>query len=149
LKQQGHVTLKNSLDKFNIFNIGYTAVKPKREHMKFFSLQPFIPSGEDFDKSKRLFEELGFDKKWEVPGYAGFGRDECNFILQKYNNAEFAQNLMLTVRVDNVEEFREHIVGKRLEEKFGIKLGNITQQPYGREVNIIDVAGVCWHFVQE
>ena len=22
-------------------------------------------------------------------------------------------------------------------------------QPYGREVNIIDRAGVCWHFVQQ
>jgi hypothetical protein len=35
-----------------------------------------------------------------------------------------------------------------LDEKFGIKLTKPIQQPYGKEVNIIDLAGVCWHFVE-
>ena len=60
----------------------------------------------------------------------------------------FAENLMLTVKIDDVAAFRNAVIEKQLPEKFGIKLGAITQQPYGKEVNIIDMAGVCWHFVQ-
>jgi len=33
--------------------------------MKFISLQPFVPSGEDFEGSKRLFQELGFTANWD------------------------------------------------------------------------------------
>jgi hypothetical protein len=40
------------------------------------------------------------------------------------------------------------VIGKKLPERFGIKVGTVTQQPYGKEVNIIDIAGVCWHFVE-
>jgi hypothetical protein len=55
---------------------------------------------------------------------------------------------MLSVRVDNAEEFRNMVLEKKLVERFGIRIGAVTQQPYGKEVNIIDIAGVCWHFVE-
>ncbi len=29
----------------------------------------------------------------------------------------------------------------------GGRLYQNTQMPYGKEINLIDVAGVCWHFV--
>ena len=56
---------------------------------------------------------------------------------------------MLTVRVDNVDEFRQEVLNKQLPQKFGIHIGEVSDEPYGREVNIIDLAGVCWHFVQQ
>jgi hypothetical protein len=36
----------------------------------------------------------------------------------------------------------------RIPEKFAIRVGRVMQQPYGKEVNIIDIAGVCRHFVE-
>ncbi|GAA0536031.1 VOC family protein [Chitinophaga japonensis] len=116
--------------------------------MKFLSLQPFVPSGSDFEKSKQLFLALGFNISFEAPGYAGFEKDECRFILQHYDAPEFAQNFMLTVRVENASAFRSFVLEQQLPEKFGIRVGDVKQQPYGKEVNIIDVAGVCWHFVE-
>jgi hypothetical protein len=116
--------------------------------MKFLSLQPFVPSGTDFEKSKQLFLALGFNISFEAPGYAGFEKDGCRFILQHYDVPGFAENFMLTVQVENANEFRDHVIDKGLPEKFGIRIGEVTQQPYGKEVNIIDVAGVCWHFVE-
>jgi len=116
--------------------------------MQFLSLEPFVPSGKNFEASKLLFEALGFNINWDAGDYVGFERDGCKFILQKYENDSFAQNFMLSVRVDDVETFRKNIIENKLPEKFGIRIGDITLQPYGKEVNIIDIAGVCWHFTQ-
>lgn len=116
--------------------------------MSFLSLEPFVPSGSNFEGSRQFFQELGFSINWDAGDYIGFQKDECRFILQKFDKPEFAQNFMLSVKVSNVEEFRNDVLAKNLPEKYGIRIGQITQQPYGREVNIIDIAGVCWHFVQ-
>jgi len=116
--------------------------------MKFISLEPFVPSGSNFEASKQLFQELGFSVNWDAGDYVGFQKDNCKFILQKYNNKEFAENFMISVRISSADEFWQEVNEKQLPQKFGIKLGTPSNQPYGREVNIIDVAGVCWHFVQ-
>ena len=115
---------------------------------KFLSLEPFVPSGPDFTQAKAFFQELGFLLTWNAGGYAGFAQDSCRFILQDYNEPTFAQNLMLSVRVSDIQAFRQLVLDKELPEKYGIKLGAITSQPYGQEVNIIDAAGVCWHFIE-
>lgn len=105
-------------------------------------------SGSNFEGSKNLFQELGFGINWDAGDYVGVQRDDCRFILQKFNNKEFAENFMISIRVTNVDEFWTEIDEKRLAEKFAIRVGSPVNQPYGREVNIIDLAGVCWHFVQ-
>jgi hypothetical protein len=115
--------------------------------MNFISLEPFVPSGPDLESSKRFFSELGFTLTWDAGDYAGFESNGCKFILQNFNNREFAGNFMLSVRVDNIDEFHQSLLDNNLAEKFSIKIGRITSQPYGRELNIIDLAGVCWHFV--
>ena len=116
--------------------------------MKFLSLAPFVPSGNKYEESKQLFQELGFNLNWEQGDLAGFGRDGCFFILQRFELREFAENFMLSVRIDNVKEFHEMVIGKKLVDRFGIRVGNVSQQPYGKEVNITDIAGVCWHFIE-
>ena len=117
--------------------------------MKFFSLQPFVPSGNNFEGSKQFFVELGFNIVWDAGDYIGFEKDGCKFILQKYDNKEFAENFMLSVGISDAEEFWKQVNEKQLLQKFGIRISAPTQQPYGTEVNIIDLAGVCWHFVQQ
>ncbi len=116
--------------------------------MQFLSIEAFVPSGSNFDGSKRFFGELGFEIAWDAGDYIGFESNGCKFILQRYNNTEFAQNLMLSVKVSDVAAFRSSVLEKKLPEKYGIRISEVLQQPYGKEVNIIDLAGVCWHFVQ-
>ena len=117
--------------------------------MKFLSLQPFVPSGKDFESSKQFFLELGFKIRWDAGDYVSFDNNGCRFILQKFDNKDFAENFMITVGVDNADEFRQQVIDKDLPNKFGIRIGEVSDQPYGREVNVIDIAGVCWHFVQQ
>jgi hypothetical protein len=116
--------------------------------MKFLSLSPFVPSGVKYEESKQLFQELGFSLNWEQGDLAGFGRDGCFFVLQRFEQKEFAENFMLSVRISDAKEFHELVTGKKLAERFGIRVGNISERPYGKEVNIIDLAGVCWHFIE-
>jgi hypothetical protein len=116
--------------------------------MTFNSLQPFIPSGPDYQKAKDLFVELGFSVSWDAGDYTGFERDGCKFILQKFNNKEFAENLMISVNVSDVDEFLRLAKENHVMEKFGIRISEPSQMPYGKEVNVIDLAGVCWHFVE-
>jgi predicted lactoylglutathione lyase len=116
--------------------------------MTFFSLEPFIPSGENFNKSKQLFQELGFKLNWEQGMYAGFEKDGSKFILQHYNNKPFAENMMISVRVNNVTDFLNMVKDKKLVDIYGIRITEPVQQPYGKEVNLIDPAGVCWHFIE-
>lgn len=116
--------------------------------MKFTSLEPFVPSGENFEKSRQFFLELGFKINWDAGDYIGLDKDGCRFILQRYNNREFAENYMISVKIEDAEGFWKEVSEKRLAEKFGIQIAAPKQQPYGKEVNIIDLAGVCWHFVE-
>jgi hypothetical protein len=55
---------------------------------------------------------------------------------------------MVSVKIDDAEQFWKEVSEKKLPEKFGIRINKPTQMPYGKEVNIIDLAGVCWHFVE-
>jgi hypothetical protein len=116
--------------------------------MKFLSLQPFVPSGSNFEASKLLFQELGFSIDWDSGDYVSFKKDDCRFILQKYDNQSFAENFMISVSISDADAFWRDVMDKKLPEKYGIRVSQPTQQPYGKEVNVIDIAGVCWHFVE-
>lgn len=116
--------------------------------MKFLSLEPFVPSGADFEKARALFMELGFNVTWESPGYAGMERDGCRFILQHYTSREFAENFMVSVKISDADAFWSFVNEQKLAERFGVRINPPVEQPYGREVNLIDRAGVCWHFVE-
>lgn len=116
--------------------------------MKYNSIEVFVPSGKDFQKSKELFLELDFEIVWENDDLIFFENNGFRFFLQKYDVKEFAENLMLRVTVDDLNEFWNEISRKNLPEKFGVKLKEPTDFPWGREVNLIDIAGVCWHFAE-
>jgi hypothetical protein len=116
--------------------------------VKFNGLEPFIPSGPDFEKSKQLFLALGFQINWEGGGYIGFQRDNSAFILQNYDDKHFAENLMMRLNVNDLDAFWQEINALNLTQKFGVKLKEPTVFPWGREVNLIDIAGVCWHIAQ-
>ena len=116
--------------------------------MTISSIEAFVPSGKNFEGSKQFFQEIGFIMTWDTGGYAGFEKDGCKFILQDYDQQAFAENLMLSVKIDDAQAFWEDVNSKNLVAKYGIRISKPTQQPYGLEVNVIDLAGVCWHFVE-
>jgi len=116
--------------------------------MKYNSVEAFVPSGKDFQKSKELFTELGFSVVRESNDYISFANNDLRFILQRYDDKDFAENFMMRVTVDDLDEFWKEISAQGLPEQFGVSLKEPTNFPWGREVNLIDLAGVCWHFTE-
>jgi catechol 2,3-dioxygenase-like lactoylglutathione lyase family enzyme len=113
------------------------------------SLLPFVPSGRDYEASRRLFAELGFEERWESDGYAGFRNGGAEFILQRFDDEHFAQNFMVRLNVDDLDRWWDRISKKSLDQSYpGIRFSGPTNHPWGREVNFIDLAGVCWHIGQ-
>ena len=109
-------------------------------------LLPFVPSGSDYETSRRLFAELGFEEAWENDGYAGFCNGNARFILQRFDDEAFASNLMIKIIVKDLDAWWETVSRKQLERTYPrLRMKPPTDFPWGREVHFIDLAGVCWH----
>ena len=114
--------------------------------LDMMSLQPFVPSGKDYEASRRLFAELGFEEMWENQGYAGFRNGDAQFILQRFDDEAFASNFMIKIVVKDLDAWWQAVAGKQLDQSYpGFRMKPPTDFPWGREVNFIDLAGVCWH----
>ena len=110
------------------------------------SLAPFVPGGPDFQKSRELFRELGFEETWASDGYVGFRSGGAHFILQDFDEPAFASNFMVRIDVADLDAWWADIAAKDLAARFpGVKIKPPTDFPWGREVHFIDLAGVCWH----
>ena len=112
------------------------------------ALLPFVPSGGDFDTTRRLFADLGFEELWRQGELAGFRNGEAQCILQKYDVRSFAENVMITLRVPDLAVGWQEVSRLRLDERYpGFRINPPANRPWGREVAFIDLAGVCWHVV--
>jgi hypothetical protein len=118
--------------------------------LRAVGLLPFVPSGSDYEGSRRLFADLGFEEQWESDGYAGFRSGDAGFILQRFENRDFAANFMVKLVVKDLDAWWREVSPRGLETKYpGVKIRPPTDFPWGREVNLIDLAGVCWHIGAE
>jgi catechol 2,3-dioxygenase-like lactoylglutathione lyase family enzyme len=116
------------------------------EALRARSLLPFVPSGPEYEASRRLFRDLGFEEVWENHGYAGFRNGAAQFILQRYDDRPFAENFMVRLNVEDLDAWWQVIRDKQLDRTYpAFRINPPADFPWGREVNFIDLAGVCWH----
>ena len=117
--------------------------------LRAMSLSPFVPSGREYDASRQLFKDLGFEEVWENDGYAGFRNGDAQFILQRFDNQAFAANFMVRLDVKDLDDWWLAVSQKELSKRYPtFRINPPTDVPWGREVNFIDLAGVCWHVGQ-
>ena len=113
------------------------------------TLYPFVPAGTNFPQSIKFFEALGFDVAWMDAGLAGLRLGGAYFILQNINVPEWQTNQMITLEVNDLDAFWKELDLQDLSSQFqGVKLKAPSDYAWGREVHIIDPAGVCWHVRQ-
>ena len=110
------------------------------------SLLPFVPSGKEYELTRRLFKDLGFVEVWEHHDCAGFRNGDAQFILQKCDDRAFAENYMVRLNVKDLDAWWRAVEAKQLETAYpGFRIKPPKVFPWGREVNFTDLAGVCWH----
>jgi len=113
------------------------------------TLYPFVPSGTDFKTAVRFFEDLGFVKQWGDDNLAGLRFGGAYFMLQNINVPLWQENQMITYEVTSLDEYWVELSQKNLPEKYpGVKISPPKEFSWGREIHIIDPAGVCWHVRQ-
>jgi hypothetical protein len=111
------------------------------------ALVPFAPSGPDFERALAFFAELGFETTWKNNDIAGLSFGGARFLLQNYDAQAWAENQMIVVEVDDLDLYWAEIDALDLPAKYpGVRTKEPTDFPWGREVHVIDPAGVCWHF---
>jgi uncharacterized glyoxalase superfamily protein PhnB len=113
------------------------------------SLRTFVPA-KDFAVSKRFYTDLGFAIRDIDSKLAHVHIAEFAFLLQDYYVADWANNFMMAMMVRDLDAWWRHIDGLQLATRYGVRPPSAPKvQPWGlREVNVIDPAGVLWHFTQ-
>lgn len=118
---------------------------------KTASLRPFVPAL-DFEVSKRFYQHLGFaiDLLFADGRGAILSLGACSFILQSFTVKEHAENYMLQLLVDDLDQWWQRIEAAKLPETFGVTPPRSPQmQPWGLVVcYVFDPSGVLWHVVQ-
>jgi hypothetical protein len=113
------------------------------------ALIPFVPSGPDFEAALAFFAELGFAAAWRHGDLAGLRAGAAYFILQRIDVTVWQENQMHIIEVADLDEWWRAVDAKNLPTRFsGVRTKAPTDFPWGREVHIIDPAGVCWHVRQ-
>jgi len=109
----------------------------------------FLPA-KDFAVSKAFYEALGFRKiaDHEVAIF-DTGRGS-GIIVQQYYQANWAENCMLSLQVDDLDAWWAHIASLDLPGRFGVAAPRPpAMQPWGlRVAYVFDPSGVLWHFVE-
>jgi hypothetical protein len=113
------------------------------------ALYPFVPSGPSLATALEFFAAIGFQVQWQQEGLAGLRFGAAYFILQEIDVPEWQKNQMITVEIDDLELYWSEISEQKLPERFsGVRLRPPTDFAWGREIHIVDPAGVCWHVRQ-
>lgn len=111
-------------------------------------VRPFVPAM-DFDLSKRFYEALGFEKVLDGE-VAIFNSGSGGFILQRYYQKDWAENFVVQLMVDDLDEWLAHVVALDLPAKFGVQPPKPpAMQPWGlRTAYVYDPFGVLWHVAE-
>lgn len=113
------------------------------------TLYPFVPSGPQFPRAVEFFAALGFETAWRTDGLAGLRFGGAYFLLQDIDVPVWQENQMVTFEVDDLDLYWSELAAMDLGAKYpGVKLRPPTEFPWGREIHITDLGGVCWHVRQ-
>lgn len=117
-------------------------------NLNTIEIKAFVPS-KDFELSKAFYEDLGFTKSSDSDGIAYFHHGDSSFLLQDFYEKALAENFMMHLLVVDISSWHESVLKSGVVEKYGIKVSEITKQPWGMlDFVLHDPSGVLWRFGQ-
>jgi predicted lactoylglutathione lyase len=112
--------------------------------MQVEDIRAFVPS-KDFEQSKLFYQTLGFEMTFESDALAEFENGECSFLLQHFYNEEFANNLMLQLVVNSVEDVHVHLQQSR---DIFPRFKAPEDVPWGKVLYLWGPSGELWHITE-
>lgn len=111
--------------------------------------RPFLPTKE-LALSKRFYQTLGFEMLLDGADVTIFRAGRGEFLLQARYVEEWAENAMMQLMVDDLDDWWRHIQSLDLPAAFGVAPPKAPAlQPWGlRVAYLVDPAGVLWHVAQ-
>lgn len=114
-------------------------------------LRAFLPA-KDFAMSKSFYAAVGFDQAWSSDDLVLFRVGGFSFFLQNYFVQQWADNMMVDLRVTDVDAYWSHLKELDLTGKWPapVRLGAPQDDAASgiRRGHFVDPSGVLWHFSQ-
>ncbi|KAA3436982.1 VOC family protein [Rufibacter hautae] len=113
------------------------------------SIRTFI-GAKDYEISRAFYRSLDFEEVIISDKMCLFRvNEQIGFYLQDYYVADWIDNSMVFMEVDDIEKCEAELIGKNLPTTYqGVKLTEIKQFDWGRELFMTDPSGVLWHFCE-
>lgn len=111
--------------------------------------RPFLPT-KDLALSTRFYEALGFEPLLVADDVAILRIGRSEFLLQARYVKDWAENAMMQLMVDDLDQWWRDIQALDLPGRFGVAPPKApAMQPWGlRVAYVVDPAGVLWHVAQ-
>ena len=112
-------------------------------------VRAFIPA-RDFALSQRFYAALGFEAGHVDAQVAVLTLGESGIILQNYYDKAFAENCMVQLMLEDVDDWWARAVPPTIAADFGVQQPKLpAMQSWGLKVGFIwDPSGVLWHVTQ-
>jgi len=111
-------------------------------------IKAFVPA-RDLAVSKAFYTALGFEVPWSDEGLAYVRHGSTSFLLQQFYVREHADNFMMHLLVENVDDWYRHVLASGVVSDFGTSIQAPEDRPWAiRDFPMIDPAGVLWRIGQ-
>ena len=115
-------------------------VKPASRHQ---------PAKSAPEKSKAFYAALGFEIPWSGDDLAYVRLADTSFLLQKFHAPGHAENFMMHLLVENVDDWYAHVLATGVVERFSLRLSPPADRPWRiRDFTLVDPGGVLWRIGQ-
>lgn len=112
------------------------------------AMRPMVPA-RDFEISKQFYVDIGFRPEMLTNRLAEMHLGAYSFMLQDHYVREWADNLVMHMRVTDVNGWWDHIRALDLPSRFAVKSpGAPKQEDWGLVLNVTDPSGVLWRIAE-
>ncbi|RVU29445.1 VOC family protein [Neptunomonas marina] len=118
------------------------------ENLTPVELKTFVPA-KTFTQSLAFYQDLGFELAWQSDELAYLRLGTTSFLLQNHYQAEFANNMVMHLLVEDVEAWWQHILTTNLVAKYQVRAEPPEDRPWQmRDFVLWDPSGVLWRIGQ-
>lgn len=111
-------------------------------------LKAFVPA-RDFELSKTFYQAIGFTLAWSSEELAYLHCGESSFLLQNFFVRQHADNFMMHLLVENVDDWHANITALGIADRFAVRIGIPEDRPWAmRDFTLFDPSGVLWRVAQ-